>query len=155
MKMRLQSPEYRGCDEWKSTVAASFKAAIVLSTIGLAGVGISAAAAQEAASDAAYVEEVKGRVVAFARGAPVLLSALDVIADRTRIDLLADSELHICHHRMQRFLKLKGPGRITITTIGVANDAGKSIDASVESCTAPMISKLSGGLMTRGIQSKE
>ena len=153
--MHLQSPEYRGCDKWKSTVAAGLKAAIVLSTIGLAGVGVSPSAAQEAASDAAYVEEVRGRVVAFARGTPVLLSALDVVADRTRIDLLADSELHICHHRMQRFLKLKGPGRVTITAHGVANDAGKSIDASVESCAAPMVSKLSGGLLTRGIQSKQ
>jgi hypothetical protein len=136
-------------------IAASLKAAIVLSTIGLAGVVASPSAAQEAASDAAYVEEVKGRVVALARGTPVLLSTLDVIADRTRIDLLADSELHICHHRMQRFLKLKGPSRVMVTAHGVTSDAGKSLDNSIESCAAPTVSKLSGGLVTRGVNSKQ
>ena len=55
-------------------------------------------AAQEAAADVGYVEDVSGRVVAFAQGKPTLLDALDVISDRTRLDLQANSELRICHY---------------------------------------------------------
>ena len=82
--------------------------------------------AQEAASGVAYVETVRGRVIS-AHGTPVLLSSLDVIKDRTQIDLLADSELHVCHHRTQRFVTLKGPSRVTFTAHGVSNEAGKSV----------------------------
>jgi hypothetical protein len=44
--------------------------------------------AQEASRDVAFVEAATGRVVALASGAPALLGPLDIIADRTRVDLL-------------------------------------------------------------------
>ena len=102
--MRLKSPEYRRHNEVKSTVAAGvIRAAVALSAICLGGgAGISPSAAEEAATDVGYVVSVSGRVVAFARGTPVLLDTFDSISDRTRLDLLANSELRICHYRMQR-----------------------------------------------------
>jgi hypothetical protein len=60
--------------------------------------GLDPLAAQEASRDVAFVEAVTGRVVAFGSGAPALLEPLDVITDRTRVDLLASSELRICHY---------------------------------------------------------
>ena len=47
-------------------------------------------AAQGAAADVAYVETVRGRVVASAQGGPTLLDALDIISDPTRLDLQAE-----------------------------------------------------------------
>ncbi len=128
-------------------------AAFVLSAIAL-GAGISSSSAEETVTDVAYVEAASGQIVALARGTPVLLGALDTIGDRTRVDLLANSELHVCHYRTQRLLMLKGPLRVTISTSGVSTDAGKSVDASAEPCTAPAVSKLSGGLLTRGASFK-
>jgi hypothetical protein len=138
-------------DERKSTIAAvMIRSAIFLSTAGLgASSGAIPSVAQEAAADVAYVETVSGRVVAFARGAPVLLSNLDIIGDRTKLDLLAQSELRVCHYGTQRFLTLKGPARLTISSDGVSSEGGKSIEASAEPCAAPTISKLQGGLLTR------
>jgi hypothetical protein len=150
MNMRPQSPEHRGCNEGKPTIAAGMiKAALVLCTIGLgAGTGISPSAAQ--ATDVAYVEAVSGRVVAFARGIPALVDTLDVIGDQTRLDLLANSELSVCHYRTQRFVTLKGPARVTISADGVTAGAGKAVYASAETCAAPALPKLQGGLLTRG-----
>jgi len=141
-----------GSDGRRSIIAAvMLRSAIVLSTVGLgAGFVTGPAVAQQAAADVAYVETVSGRVVAFARGAPVLLSNLDVIGDRTRVDLLAQSELRVCHYGTQRFLTLKGPARLTISTDGVATEGGKSIEAFAEPCAAPTVSKHQGGLLTRG-----
>jgi hypothetical protein len=73
----------------------------------LAG-GIGRAAAQSAATDIAYVESVRGRIVASSRGNPTLLEALDTIADGTQLDLKTDSELQICHYRTGRMLTLRG-----------------------------------------------
>jgi hypothetical protein len=148
MSMQLQSPEHRGCNKW--TIVAGVVSTLIL------GPGLGVSAAQEAATtDVAFVETVRGRVIAFARGTPVLLSALDVIGDRTRIDLLADSELSVCHHRTQRFLTLKGPSRIMVSAQGVSNEAGKSVAPSTEPCAAATVSKHSGGLVTRGTQIKQ
>jgi hypothetical protein len=141
--MQLQSHECRGCN--KRTVVAGVVSTLIL------GPGLAVSAAQEAATNVAYVETIRGRVVAFARGTPVLLSALDVIGDRTRIDLLADSELSVCHHRMQRFVTLKGPSRVTISAQGVANEAGNSVDPSAVRCATPTVSTPSGGILTRGM----
>jgi hypothetical protein len=152
MNMRHHLRGNLGSDERKSIIAAvMLRSAIVLSIVGLdAGFGTVPSVAQDARADVAYVETVSGRVVAFARGAPVLLSNLDVIGDRTRLDLLAQSELRVCHYGTQRFVTLKGPARLTISTDGVATEGGKSIDASAEPCAAPTISKHQGGLLTRG-----
>jgi hypothetical protein len=60
---------------------------------------IFSSSAQEAATDVACVEAVIGRVVAFAAHrapAPFPVDTLDVISNRTRFDLLANSELRLC-----------------------------------------------------------
>jgi hypothetical protein len=153
--MRLQSPEYRGCSERTLAMASAgmIKAAVVLSTIGFGGgAGISQAAAQEVATDVAYVEAVSGRVIAFARGTPILLDALDIISDRTRLDLQANSELHICHYRTQQLLALKGPSRASISEAGVTAESGKA--AAAGTCASPVVSGSQAGLVTRGMESK-
>jgi hypothetical protein len=50
-------------------------------------------AAQEPSSDLAFVETVTGRAVALVSGRPTLLGPLDVITNRSRVDVVADSEL--------------------------------------------------------------
>ena len=155
--MRLKSPEYRRRNEVKSTVAAGvIRAAVALSAICLGGgAGISPSAAEEAATDVGYVVSVSGRVVAFARGTPVLLDTLDSISDRTRLDLLANSELRLCHYRMQRILMLRGPARAAISAEGVRGEAGKAVEASTETCATPVVSRFQGGLLTRGAAFKQ
>jgi hypothetical protein len=88
------------------------KAVIVFVT--LFGAGLSPVAAQEGRTDVAFVEAVSGRVVAFAAGKPVLLDALDVVSDRTRLDLQANSELRLCHYQTRRFVTVKGPARVIL-----------------------------------------
>ncbi len=155
--MRLKSPEYRRHNELKSTVAAGvIRAAVVLSSICLGGgAGISPSAAEEAATDVAYVVAVSGRVVAFARETPVLLDTLDGISDRTRLDLLTNSEVRLCHYRTQRILMLRGPARATISAEGVSMEVGKTVDASTEKCAAPVVSRFQGGLLSRGVAFKQ
>ena len=65
--MRCQSPEY---ERSARTAQGLMKALLVLSAMGLAGGGISQSAAQGAAADVAYVETVRGGVVASAQGGP-------------------------------------------------------------------------------------
>jgi hypothetical protein len=60
-------------------------------------------AAQEASPDIAFVENVAGRAVAFVSGRPTLLGPLDVITNQTRVDVLANSELRLCHYQASRF----------------------------------------------------
>lgn len=108
-----------------------------------------AATAQEATTALAHVEAVSGRVVALAGGPPVLLNALDVINDQTRVDLLSNSELRVCHYRTQRVLTLRGPARATISADGIIK-AGKPVSVSTETCAIPALSPFTGGLLTRG-----
>jgi hypothetical protein len=58
-------------------------AVLVCSAIDMAGGGVSQSAAQGAATDVAYVEAVRGRVVASSQGTPTPLDALDIISDQT------------------------------------------------------------------------
>jgi hypothetical protein len=90
------------------------------------------AAIDEASSDeVAFVETVTGRVVASAAGRPILLAPLDVITNRTKVDLLANSELRLCHYRTSQFLTVKGPAQIIVSVDGGAprpeNGAGRTI----------------------------
>jgi hypothetical protein len=149
--MRLQSLEHRGCNARRSTMAAGMiRVAAVLSAMGLAGAATtSQSAAQQA--EVGYVEVMSGQVIAFARGAPVLLQTLDVISDRTRLDLQANSELRICHYRMRKVVRLKGPLRASISASGVTAENGKAIDATLEACAAPVVSTFQGGFVTRAI----
>jgi len=114
------------------------RAAVVVSAIGLGGVfGFSPWAAQEeAATDIGYVATVSGRVVALVR-TPSLLGTADVISDRTRLNLLANSELQVCHYRLRRFLTMTGPARVTLSASGVALESGKPAVTSKETCSVP------------------
>jgi len=126
-------------------------ALLVLSAMsgGLAG-GPAHAAAQEAAIDVAYVEDISGRVVAFSQGRPTLIDTLDVINDRTQLDLLANSELRICHYQTRQLFTLKGPLRASISRDGVTVENSKTVLASAGSCAAPVTSTFHGGLLSRG-----
>ena len=131
------------------------KAVVLLSAIGLSGVfGLSPSAAHEPAADVAYVASVSGRVVALVRGTPSLLDTGDVINDRTRLDVLANSELQVCHYGLQRFVTLSGPTRVTFSSGSVTVESGRAAVVSKETCGMAQASKFHGGLVTRGISLK-
>jgi hypothetical protein len=134
--------------------ARAVRAAVLLSAALSTVCVLSPLAAQETAADVAYVEAVSGRVVAFAHGAPALVDTLDVIGDRTRFDLLPNSELRLCHYRIRRFLTMRGPARVTVSREGIAVEAGKAIDISEETCAVAQASKFQGGFLARGVNSK-
>jgi hypothetical protein len=114
--------------------------------------GVAPLAAQDASRDVAFVEAATGKVVALASGAPALLGPLDVITDRTRVDLLAGSELRICHYLTARFLTVKGPARIMVSANGVSVEAGKAADVSRETCNPPQATNAQGGIVARGVK---
>lgn len=126
---------------------AIFRASPVLLVIGLQAVSVAPTAAQ--GSDVAYVESVSGRVLAMVAGKPTLLDTLDMIDERTRIDLLANSELRLCHHRLQRMVTLRGPLRASVTATGVTGENGREIAASAETCVRPTVSNIQGGFIAR------
>jgi hypothetical protein len=128
------------------------KAVVLLSAIGLSG--LSPSAAQEPAADVAYVASVSGRVVALVRGTPSLLDTADVISDLTRLDVLAKSELEVCHYGLQRFVTLSGPTRVTFSSSSVTVESGRAAVVSKETCAMPQASNLQGGLVTRGVSVK-
>jgi hypothetical protein len=106
------------------------------------------------ATEVAYVSEVSGRVVALMQGRPTFLDALDVVADQTRIDLLANSELRICHSRTHQVFVLKGPLTAMISQDGVTADNGKRAIVSTETCAAPTASIFHGGIVARGVPAR-
>ncbi len=142
--MELQFPNRR-----RSVNSAKIMKAVVVSLVLGLGGGISHSAAQGADPDVAYVESVRGRVVASAQEAPTPLDLLDIIGDRTRLDLPANSELRICHYRTGKIHTLRGPLRASISASGVTAENGKAIDATSETCAAPVISTFQGGFVTR------
>ena len=117
--------------------------------------GLAPLGAQEALREVAFVEAVTGRGVALASGVPTLLGPLDVITDRTRVDLLASSELRICHYLTARFLTVRGPVRIMVSADGVSVEAGKAVDISRETCSLVQASRSQGGLVARGVPFKK
>jgi hypothetical protein len=152
MRFHLRSKD----SKLRPALAGLIRAAAVLSAIGSGGAaGISQSAAQDVAGDVAYVEGVSGRVVAFSRGRPVLLDALDIIIDRTRIDLQSHSELRICHYGTQQLVILKGPARASVSADGVTAENGNAINASAGICATPVASKFQGGLVSRGVPSRQ
>jgi len=126
-----------------------------LAALAVVGLGVtsqsSRLAAQDGASEVAYVETVSGRVVSFAKGKPTLLDVLDIVRDGTALTLQADSELRLCHYRLGKFLNLKGPLRASITAAGLTTEDGKPVAASAESCAAPVLSLVQGGLVSRNV----
>lgn len=143
--MRLQSGQCRRCGEGAATVLALAAAVLLLPAV---GAGPAHAAGPQDAAEVAYVEDVSGRVVAFANGKPTLLDALDIISDRTRLDLQANSELRLCHYQTLQLLTLKGPLRASISRDGVTAETGKAVASG--SCVAPVVSTFQGGLVSRG-----
>jgi hypothetical protein len=126
------------------------RAAFVFFVVCLHACGnVSPSAAQDKAAETAYVESVTGRVVALVQGKPVLLDLLDTIADQTRLDLLANSELRICHYQKQKIVILAGPLRASISVSGVKAENGKEIAASTETCVKPVESTFQGGFIAR------
>ena len=107
-------------------------------------------AAQEASSDVAFVETVTGQAVALVSGRPTLLGSLDVITNRTRVDVLANSELRLCHYQTSWFLTVKGPARIIVSVDGVKVEAGKAVEVSSDTCGLVEASAHQGGLVARG-----
>jgi hypothetical protein len=85
----------------------------------------------------------------------IRVAALDAISDRTRFDLLTNSELRLCHYRIGRFVTMRGPARITISADGFTVTTGKPVEVSQDTCTVAQTSKFQGGLLTRGAVSKE
>jgi hypothetical protein len=112
-------------------------------------------AAQEASPDIAFVETVTGRVVAFSSGIPTLLSPLEVITNRSRVDVLANSELRLCHYQTARVFTVKGPARIIVSVDGISVETGKSVKLSRETCGLVEASAHQGGLVARGRSSKK
>jgi hypothetical protein len=106
------------------------------------------------ATEIAYVSEVSGRVVAFMQGRPTFLDALDVVADQTRLDLQANSELRICHSRTQQVFTLNGPLTAMIEQSGVTVENGRRAVASTGSCTGPTASIVPGGFVARGVSAR-
>jgi hypothetical protein len=153
--MRLRSPECRGSGKHTSTLK-SMLAAWLLPGLSLGlSLGLSSpahAGAEEAAADVAYVAEIIGRVVASSQGRPTLLDALDIISDRTRLDLQANSELQICHFRSQQLLSLKGPLTASISRDGVKVENSNLAAASAGSCAPPVVSTFQGGIVSRGLK---
>jgi hypothetical protein len=132
------------------------RAMVLLSAIALSGVfGFSPAAAQEPAADVAYVVSVSGRVVASTGGTPGLLDSAAVIGDRARLDLMAHSELQVCHYGLQRLVTMTGPARVTVSTTRVMVESGKVAVVSKETCATPQASNFQGGVVTRGVSLKQ
>jgi hypothetical protein len=128
------------------------RSALALSVMGWAGAAtISDTAAQAAPAEVGYVAALNGRVVMLSGGTPVLLDPLDVIHDRTRLDLQAGSELRICHYRTEQLLLLKGPLRASVTADGARAENGRPLDLSAIPCASPRLSKHQGGLVARGV----
>ena len=106
-------------------------------------------AAQEASPDIAFVETVTGPVVAFASGTPTLLGPSEVITNRTRVDVLANSEVRLCHYQTARFLTVQGPARIIVSVDGVSVEVGKAV-ISRDTCGLVEASAHGGGVVARG-----
>ncbi len=105
---------------------------------------------QEAVLDVAFVEEVRGEVVAFSHGEEMLLEKFVILSDRTRLELRADSELRICHYGVNRVVTLSGPLQAFVSKDGVSSEHGQIGKQASARCTPPSKSKNTGGLMMRG-----
>ena len=125
------------------------KVALLAITLG-PGVSLGfGASAQTTATDVAYVEAVRGRVIASSQGKPTLLDVLDIVSERTQLDLQANSELRICHYPTHKLLTLRGPSRASVSASGVTAENGAAIKGPSETCAAPLVSTFQGGVVTR------
>jgi hypothetical protein len=74
---------------------------------------------------------------------------------RTRLDVLANSELQVCHYRLRRFVTMSGPARVTVSAGGITVESGKAVIISKETCAVPQASNFQGGVVTRGASFKQ
>jgi hypothetical protein len=127
------------------------RAVIFASTLGLGlGAGCPHALAQGAPMQIAHVEAVSGIVLAASEGRQTLLDVLDIIHDETELDLRANSELRICLYRSRKLLTLRGPLRAMISATGLTIERFNAVDSSAETCSAPVVSIVHGGFLSRG-----
>ena len=101
-----------------------------------------------------YIEFVNGQVVAFSRGKPVLLEALDTVSERTR-PRPSDQQ------RSAYLPSANAPGADSQRArtgfefrYGVAAEGGQAIAGSKASCAEPIVSQHQGGLVSRGVASR-
>ena len=127
----------------------AFRKSAVLASM-ILGSCLNPLAAQEAFSDVAFVETLTGQAVALVSGRPTLLGPSEVITNRTRVDVLANSELRLCHYQTARFLTVKGPARIIVSVEGVSVEAGKAVVSS-DTCGLVEATAHHGGLVPRGV----
>ena len=111
-------------------------------------IGIGNCAAQEA--NVAHVLAVHGFVSANSAGERIWLEILDGIRERTRIELLANSELRICHYSTRTQLTLKGPLRAEVWADGLTTENAKAVERSTAPCLAPGLASVQGGHLSRG-----
>ena len=126
-------------------------AKFISATVLLSAIGLPLGIGQASGAEVALVESVSGRVIAFAAGKPTLLDVLDVVSEKTQLDLQANSELRICHYKMGQFLTLRGPLRASISLEGVTVENRKTVLTAAGSCAAPAPSNYSGVIVIRGV----
>jgi hypothetical protein len=128
----------------------TMKAALVLFALGSGALGASSfAVAEMAVTDVAYVESLNGRAIALVQGKPTLLEPLDIIDERTRVDILANSEVRLCHYRNEKLLILRGPLRVSVSASAVTAEGGQEISGFGERCVKPAVSTFQGGFLAR------
>ena len=143
----------RRMDTDKTGLAGMVRGVLILLAIAAGAAGaVSHSAAQGADPDVAYVAAVTGQVLASAQGNPTFVDLLDVIADRTRLDLTASSQLSICHYRTGKLFTLRGPLRASVLMSGIAGENGIAVDTSAGTCAAPVFSIFHGGVVYRGLE---
>src|SRR5262249_47481759 len=99
----------------------------------------------------AHVLAIHGSVVANVSGERTLIEVLDGIRDRTRLELMANSELRICHYPTRTQITLKGPLRAEVWADGLTAENPKAIERSRAPCMAPGLASVQGGHLSRGI----
>jgi hypothetical protein len=132
----------------KATSDARRRAVVSYALMVTLALAVLPAAAQQPPVDVAYVETISGRAVAWVGETKTDLEVLDLINDKTRLDLAVDAELRICHYRTRRLLTLKGPLQAVISATGITGN-GRAIDGAGETCGAPVISVVQGGFALR------
>jgi hypothetical protein len=105
--------------------------------------------AQEA--NVAHVLAVHGSVMANASGERAWLESLDGIRERTRIELMANSELRICHYPTRTQFTLKGPLRAEVWADAVTAENARAVERSSAPCMAPGLASVQGGHLSRGV----
>jgi len=117
----------------------------------LTGSVIAAGSCMAQEANVAHVLAVHGAVLANASGERARLEILDGIRERTRIELLANSELRICHYPTRTQFTLKGPLRAEVWADAVTAENASAVERSSAPCTAPGLASVPGGHLLRSV----